>query len=376
MQLRKLLIENKLMRIGLIIYGSIDTITGGYIYDKKLIDYLRSKDVFVKIFSQQQTNIFGLIKHNFSSTIAKEIIEFAPNILLQDEMNFISLFLLNRKLKKMGNFSIISIVHLLSSNQNINCIFRYFIKKIESMYLKSVDGFIFNSFSTKASVINIVGKYQNSVLAYPGKDRFKFDITKSQVSNKCASKEFMIIFIGNLLYGKGLHVLLQALAKIDTALWRLSIIGGLHFDLKYTDKILKMITYLNLDKNVKVLGSLDIENVKSELLSHHVLAVPSYYESFGIVYAEAMGAGLPVIACKSGGAQEIVADKINGFLVAPGDIVMVRDSISKLIENRKLLKKMSLSSLAAYENMSSWDETMEKVYSFLYRASKPTCQKF
>lgn len=355
------------MRVGLIIYGSIDTITGGYIYNSKLVDYLRSKGIIVQIFSQPQKSFFGLIKNNFSRSMINEIMQFSPDILLQDEMNFISLFLLNKKIKNIGKFPIISIVHLLNLNKNINCIFKYFLNKIENIYLKSVNGFIFTSFSTETSVEKIVGTKKKSLVAYPGKDRYKFAISKDQVLHKCSNNEIMIIFIGNLLYGKGLHILLQALSKLNTKLWRLSIIGGLDFDLKYTKKIMKMITYLGLVENVKILGLLDIESLKKELISHHLLAVPSYYESFGMVYAEAMGAGLPVIASNSGGAKEIVFDNINGFLVTPGDVTMVKDSISKLIENRKLLVKMSLSSLDAYENMSTWDENMEKIYTFLHR---------
>jgi glycosyltransferase involved in cell wall biosynthesis len=353
------------MRVGLIIYGSINTVTGGYIYDRKLVDYLRSQGVLVKIFSQTPASFIGLIRNNFSRKLIKEIIEFSPDVLLQDEMNFISLFLLNKKIKNIANFPIISIVHLLYSSSN-RSLFKFFIKKIEKIYLKSVNGFIFNSFSTQASVINSIGENINSLVAHPGKNRIKFDTAKDQISLKCSRKELMIIFIGNLIYGKGLHVLLEALSKIDINLWRLSVIGGLHFDLKYAQKILKMINNLKLGNNVKVLGLLDIENLKKELISHHVLAVPSYYESFGMVYSEAMGAGLPVIASKLGGTPEIVVDTINGFLVEPGDIERVRDSISKLIENRDLLVKMSLSSLSAYENMPSWDETMAKVYNFLH----------
>lgn len=354
------------MRIGLIIYESIDTITGGYIYDKKLVDYLRSKGVFVKIFSQQRTNFFSSIKHNFSNKIINDIIQFSPDLLLQDEMNFVSLFLLNKKLKKIGNFPIISIVHLLNSNNyNNNFIFKYFIRKIENNYLKSVTGFIFNSFSTKKSVTAIIGENKPSLIAYPGKDRFNFRITQEQIFDKCSYKELQIIFIGNLMYRKGLHVLIEALSQIDAKLWRLSIIGDLHFDLKYTNKILKMISYLKLKKNMNILGLLDIEKLKKEISSHHVLAVPSYYESFGMVYAEVMGAGLPIIACNSGGVPEIVVDTFNGFLVPPGDIEKVRDSIFRLIKNRELLMKMSHSSLDAYENLLSWNETMHNVYSFL-----------
>lgn len=353
------------MRIGLILYGSITTTTGGYIYDYKLVEYLRSHGVVVKIFSQEKKNFWGLIRNNFSKKLTNEIIEFSPDVLLQDEMNFNSLFILNKKLKELGNFPIISIVHLLQANAVQNTLVKWLTKKIEGIYLKSVNGFIFNSISTERSISKIIGKNHNSLIAYPGKDRLQLDRTRDDIGFKYQDNKLMIIFIGNLLYNKGLHILLQALSQIDSRSWRLSIVGGLHFDAKYTRKIFKMITHLKLEENIKIHGALDIKHLKKELLLHHVLVVPSYFESYGIVYIEAMGAGIPVIASNTGGVPEIVNDTINGFLITPGDSTTLKEYIIKLIKNRDLLKKMSISSLAAYQNLPSWNETMAKVHAFL-----------
>lgn len=359
------------MRVGLIIYGSLNTTTGGYIYDYKLIEYLRSNNVLVKIFSQEKKHFWKLIQNNFSKNLITEIKDFSPDILLQDEMNFWSLFLLNKKLKKIGKFPIISIVHLLQANALHHLLGKWITQKIEKKYLKSVDGFIFNSKATEQSITQMIGKNNNSIIAYPGKDRLALDVTQDHIGLKYQDEKFMIIFIGNLLYNKGLHVLLNSLSQIDYPSWQLSIVGGLHFDLKYTKKIGKMITLLRLENKVKIHGLLEIEHLKKELLSQHVLIVPSYYESYGIVYAEAMGAGLPVIASKTGGVPEVVHDTINGFLVTPGNSTMLKECIIKLITNRELLKEMSLSSLSAYQNFPSWDETMAKVYGFLKNQTKP-----
>jgi glycosyltransferase involved in cell wall biosynthesis len=351
------------MRVALIIYGSLNTVTGGYIYDCKLVDYLRSKGVVVQIFSQPNKNFFGSIRNNFSKKIVHEIAEFSPDLILQDEMNFLSLFLLNRKLKHIGNCSIVSIVHLLQSTlAKNNLLYRWLIKQIEKIYLRSVNNFIFNSLATETAVMHMIKKNTNSLVARPGKDRLNLDMIKDNIVRKCYEDKLKIIFIGNVVYNKGLHVLLQALLQIDSNLWQLSVVGNVHFEPKYTTKILKMISSLKLENNIKLLGTLDIPPLKAQLISHHILAVPSYYESFGIVYAEAMGAGLPVIASKLGGAPEIINDTINGFLVTPGDIVTVRDVINKLITNRQLLAKMSYACLAAYREMPSWDESMEKIF--------------
>ncbi len=351
------------MRVGLIIYGSIDTVTGGYIYDCKLLDFLRKQGVLVKVFSQKKGSFFSSVRHNFSRKLHKDLIDFSPDIILQDEMNFLSLIFLNHKLKKLA--PLISIVHLLQSSLLKNSFLNFLTKRLEKRYLKTVNGYIFNSVSTQKSVQNLIGKVNNSVVAYPGKDRLQLSIQKELISPKCQNNPFYIIFIGNLLYNKGLHLLLKALSEIKFTSWQLSIVGGLHFEPKYTKKIAKQIKQLEFHDKVKIYGELTIETLKQIIPSHHVLVVPSYFESYGIVYTEVMGAGLPVIACRAGGTEEIVKDSINGFLISKGDSDMLGSCISQLIENRQLLEEMSFSSLSSYQNLPSWDESMAKVHHFL-----------
>lgn len=269
----------------------------------------------------------------------------------------------------MGTFPIISIVHLLQANALHHVLAPWFIKKIEKLYLKTVDGFIFNSFATELAISGIIGKKSNSIIAYPGKDRLQLNTVEECIHLKCQNKKLRIIFIGNLLYNKGLHVLLHALSEIDPALWELSIVGNLRVDLAYTRKILKMIVQLKLDANIKLCGLLDVDHLKEELQSQHVLIVPSYYESYGIVYTEAMGAGIPIIASKTGGVPEIVNDAGNGFLITPGDVEMLRECIIKLMQDRDLLKRMSFSALSAYRNFPSWNESMAEIHKFLYQNS-------
>lgn len=353
------------MRVALIIYGSINTITGGYIYDRKLVEYLESQGANVKIFSQQNNSVWQRLKNNFSRSMLNEIIQFSPDIILQDGMNFLSLFLFNKRLKRRCHCPIIGVVNLVHSCIENNSLKKILIQKIEKIYFKSLHGFIFISLSTKAAVTNLIGTAKNSLVAYPGKDRFKLNVKLDNLTLKANHNHFRVMFIGNLNYNKGLHILLKALAQIEHHLWQLSVIGSLQFDLDYTKTIITMIQHLRLDDNVKLLGILNDEELKEQLISHHVLAVPSYYESFGMVYVEAMGAGLPVIASDLGGAKEIITHQINGFLVNPGNINMVREALSQLILDRELLIKMGCCSLHAYNKIPSWNESMERIYLFL-----------
>ena len=97
----------------------------------------------------------------------------------------------------------------------------------------------------------------------------------------------------------------------------------------------------------------------------HVLAVPSAYEGFGIVYLEGMGFGLPALATTAGAAAEIVTDGGNGYLVPPGDVVALAARIQSLLDDRALLARLSAAAVAGYAHRPTWAETTAAMRQFL-----------
>ena len=64
-----------------------------------------------------------------------------------------------------------------------------------------------------------------------------------------------------------------------------------------------------------------------------IFVAPSRYESFGLIYLEAMHFGKAIVACNSGGTPEVVKNNETGILVKPGDHLELANSILKLVEN-------------------------------------------
>lgn len=84
-----------------------------------------------------------------------------------------------------------------------------------------------------------------------------------------------------------------------------------------------------------------VSDVWPYLHEAQVFALPSLYESLGIVLLEAMGAGLPVVATRVGGVQEVVQDGVTGLLVAPGDPHQLAVSLVDLLTNPTKRLRMS-----------------------------------
>ena len=99
------------MRIGLIIYGSLDRLSGGYIYDRMLVEHLRGHKDDVEIIALPERSYAHHLWDNLSRQLKHHLEELDCDLLLQDELNHPSLFLLNRELREKVSYPIVSIVH-------------------------------------------------------------------------------------------------------------------------------------------------------------------------------------------------------------------------------------------------------------------------
>jgi glycosyltransferase involved in cell wall biosynthesis len=91
---------------------------------------------------------------------------------------------------------------------------------------------------------------------------------------------------------------------------------------------------------------------ESDLYQHYadcdIFCLPARYESFGLVFVEAMMFAKPVVGCASGGMKEVVRHGSNGFLVAPEDVESLVQYLRLLIENAALRRQFGLESRRRY----------------------------
>jgi glycosyltransferase involved in cell wall biosynthesis len=93
----------------------------------------------------------------------------------------------------------------------------------------------------------------------------------------------------------------------------------------------------------------------------------STFEGFGLVYLEALAYGVPTIGSLESGADDIIRDGENGFLVPPGDTTALVDAIRRILSDETLRSGMSAAAPASVERFS-WEhaeEKMEQLYKSL-----------
>lgn len=343
------------MRIGLVIYGSLSTLSGGYLYDRMLVNKLIQRGDSVEIISMP--------RRAYTASIFDNLRDWAPaglDLILQDELNHPSLFLGNRRPRRAP---IITIVHHLRSSERrfalANLAYRY----LERLYLRTVDGFVFNSDTTRASVERLTAKASASVVATPGGDRLGTSEQASVLARAIQSGPLKVIFVGNLIPAKGLDVLLNAMVELPRDQVHLDVVGSDASAPLFAGRMRRMVEARRLP--VRFWGALDEASLATRLRHAHVLAVPSYYEGFGIVFLEGMAHGLAVLGTTSGAVPDIVTNGEQGYLVRPGDFGTLAARLAQLAGDRRLVSSLGEAALRRYREFPTWDQTTDRICEFL-----------
>lgn len=354
------------MNIGLIIYGLLDTLTGGYIYDWMLVDHLRQHGHRVEIVSLSRRHYTRNLLDNISQGLFSKLLSAGYDLLLQDELNHPSLFGINRRLREISSVPIVAVVHQVLCRQPRNSLLNRLYEIVERFYLNSVDAFIYNSNTTRQTVEKLLAERRPAVVANPAGDRLGFLSPPDRIESR--SREpgpLRLIFVGNVLPNKGLLPLIRGLSRLGSESWHLTVVGSLEMDRRHSRKVEKLIAAKKLQHQVALVGSRDGPELASFLARSHVFIMPYSHESYGMAYLEAMGFALPVIGSSSGAVKEFVIPQQNGFLIDPGDLDSTTACLKRLNRDRQLLAKMSRAALRTFDEHPRWSDTMERVDRFL-----------
>ena len=361
------------MRVGLLIYGSLDTLSGGYLYDRKLVEHLRQAGDSVEIVSLPWRSYPTHLADNFSLRLYRRLRELPVDILLQDELNHPSLALVNQRLRRLRPrlFPLIAIVHHLRSSELHPRWLLPLYRAVERSYLRTLDGFVFNSQTTRQAVAALrgEGKALPSVVAYPGADHLPVpdDHAAQQLisARQSVPGPLRILFVGNLIPRKGLHHLIAALSRLPPTDCLLNVVGDDAVDRAYTAALRSQISATGLEANIRLRGRVSDRELAHQYSAAHLLAVLSSYEGFGIVYLEAMAFGLPVLASIHGAGGEIVRPGVNGFLVEPTDAHGIAAHLSALAADRQRLAALGRNARQRFASHPRWTDSAAAIRQFL-----------
>ncbi len=140
----------------------------------------------------------------------------------------------------------------------------------------------------------------------------------------------VVITVCRLFRSKGVSEVVQAMHDVREAVpSAVLLVVGEEMEWGYLDELRGMAHDLQIDDRVHFLGRRD--DVPALMAAADVFAMPSEYEPFGLVYAEAMAMELPVVALDNGGTVEVVEHEADGLLSPPGDRDALADNLRALL---------------------------------------------
>ena len=213
--------------------------------------------------------------------------------------------------------------------------------------------------------INVIPNGINTT-AFNGIDR-DYDFRRQYASDN----EKIILFMGRLVFEKGVQVLIDAMPKILSRYNDAKLIiagkGGM------LDELRRQVEFLGIAHKVYFTGYLNAKQVTKMYKCADVSVFPSTYEPFGIVALEAMLAGVPTVVSDIGGLNEIVTHGVDGLKSYAGNSNSLADSITEFLYNKKLCDTVTKNAKAKVKSGFNWDKITNDTH-FVYE--KAICQTY
>jgi len=174
------------------------------------------------------------------------------------------------------------------------------------------------------------------------------------IANKFDERKCNLLFVGNASRRKGFDFLMQVMEELGSA-----------YQLYYTDS--PGIIGPSVTTNSKCIGKLSEDQLLNAYRSCDVFVFPSRYEGFGLVVAEAMACGKPVIAARTSSLPELIENGVDGILCSPDNIQEFVNAIRQLQSNKELANKVALKAREKIVSKFTLDQMVDN-YIELYRS--------
>lgn len=353
------------MRITMIVPGHIDRTTGGSIYDKRLRDYLREKGVKTRLLSVPDP-AYGLALLRsplVSLSVAARLAPQCDDLIIIDAWAHPCLlpFILARRGGRKTR--LVLIVHQLRGGEPKTSAGRRIASALERAAIRSADLIITVSRFMRANIEGLAGDASRVLVASPGCDR------PQQSGDRAGEVKrgpgVRLLFVGNCTPRKGLDYLLEALSILKDPLLSLDVVGDSGFEPAYSERLRRLAQGAGVGDAIRFHGRVSEEALRSFYSRADLFVMPSLYEGYGMVYGEAMRAGLPIIATEGGPVREIAREGENALLVPPADAERLALAIGRLASDPDLRSRFARRSLELASELPTWPATCEQIFESL-----------
>jgi glycosyltransferase involved in cell wall biosynthesis len=163
---------------------------------------------------------------------------------------------------------------------------------------------------------------------------------------------------------KGHDVLLQALAPLVDRSWRLDCVGSLERCRRTSLAVQRLSDRLGLSERVRFRGALDDASLDDLYHRADVFVLPTRFEGYGMVLTEALARGLPVVSTRIGPVPAVVPREA-GLLVAPDDPTALQQGLARVLDDAELRCRLAVGARSARGRLRSWEDASSDFASVL-----------
>jgi glycosyltransferase involved in cell wall biosynthesis len=328
--------------------GSLETPTGGYAYDRRIIGELERLGWHIELI-----DVGDGFPWPTKATVATANARLSkvPSgwPIVVDGLAFGALPKVASELARQ-NPLLALIHHPLALEWGLSANQADILRRSERAALAAARGVVVTSPSTSRIVASDYGvPFGRITVARPGNDTV-LRARGSQVGPP------HLLAVGAVIPRKGFEVLVAALATISDLPWRLTVAGDLTRDTTAAARLSSEVARHELTDRIAVLGAVSSERLASLYDTADLFVLPSYFEGYGMAYSEALAHGLPVIGTTSGAIAETVPHEA-GLLVAPGDPAALSAALSRVIADSSLRLSLAEGAFSASRRLPTWSQS-------------------
>jgi glycosyltransferase involved in cell wall biosynthesis len=341
-------------RITFVIDGPLAQPTGGYVYDRLLIDGLRARGSLVSLVHLAPGGAARTVLEN--ARAAALLARGRDDITVIDELCH-SRVVLASALSRWGRAArprrLVALVHHLAASERSGARAAARLA-VERVLLDAADRAVVTSATTRAVLVRAGIAPARIHVVRPGRDRLG---ERSSPPDPSPDGRTRFLFLGSLTPRKGVLELVDAFGGVAGSA-TLTLAGPADRDPAYAAAVRLAAAHAGAD--VRITGTLEDAALAGELARHDALVLPSHYEGFGIAVAEALSHGLAVIASRAGALPEVVRDGAEAILVPPGDRRALMGALALLTRDRARLAGMAENALARARELPTWADTQSE----------------
>lgn len=165
-----------------------------------------------------------------------------------------------------------------------------------------------------------------------------------------------LLCVGSIVPRKGHELLVRALATLKDLSWHLTCAGSLDRDPAASGALLALVKSEGLERRVECVGELPEPELAARYARADVFVLPTLYEGYGMAVAEAVSHGLPVVASDTGGIAEVLAGEA-GIALPPGDLHALTSALRRVVSDPATRTALAAGAARVRDRLPSWEDT-------------------